>query len=87
MRSVRCIVRRVNETYGVPMTYGDDLVDAIQARCTEVETGARNVDHILNRTLLPQLAGEFLTRMAEGGTIQAVHINVGQGGAFQYALT
>ena len=81
------IVRRVNETYGVPMTYGDDLVDAIQARCTEVETGARNVDHILNRTLLPQLAGEFLTRMAEGGTIQAVHINVGQGGAFQYALT
>ncbi len=81
------IVRRVKETYGVPLTYGDELVDAIAARCTEVETGARNVDHILNRTLLPQLAGEFLSRMADGKKIEAVRINVDAAGAFSYALT
>lgn len=84
---LRKIVKRVAANYGVPMTYGDELVDAIAARCTEVETGARNVDHILNRTLLPQLAGEFLSRMADGGKIQAVHVNVGPDGAFSYALT
>lgn len=84
---LRKIVRRVEETYGVPLTYGDELVNAIGARCTEVETGARNVDHILNRTLLPQLAGAFLERMAAGGAITAVSVGVGADGAFTYNLT
>ena len=30
------------------------------ARCTEVESGARNVDHILTRTLLPEISREVL---------------------------
>ena len=41
------------------------LVDAIKARCTEVESGARNVDHILTRTLLPEISREVLG--AHGG--------------------
>ena len=84
---LRKIVRRVDESYGVPMTFGDDLVSAIAARCTEVETGARNVDHILNKTLLPQMAGEFLSRMADGGAIQSVAVAVAPDGAFSYTLT
>ncbi len=81
------IVRRVQETYGVPLTYGEELVDAIGARCTEVETGARNVDHILNRTLLPELAKEFLSHMADGEEVHSVSVGVGQDGAFAYTLT
>ena len=42
------------------------LITAIADRCTEVESGARNVDHILTRTLLPELSTEFLSRMAAG---------------------
>jgi type VI secretion system protein VasG len=81
------IVRRIDATYGVPMKYGEDLVDAISARCTEVETGARNIDHILNRTLLPALAKEFLSRMADGLAIENVEIGVGPDGDFTYGLT
>jgi len=81
------IVKRVSESYGIPMTYGDELVDAIGARCTEVETGARNVDHILNRTLLPELAGEFLTRMADGDTVNGVAVGIDANGAFTYTLS
>jgi len=36
--------------------------EQIVARCTEVETGARNIDHIVNKTLLPQIATEILMR-------------------------
>ena len=36
--------------------YDEALVDAVLARCTEVDSGARNVDHILNGTLLPEIA-------------------------------
>ncbi|MDR2852057.1 MAG: type VI secretion system ATPase TssH, partial [Burkholderiaceae bacterium] len=36
------------------------LVEAVLARCTEVDSGARNVDHILNGTLLPEIAEAVL---------------------------
>lgn len=78
------IVRRVREHYGAPMTYSKELVDAIGARCTEVATGARNVDHILSRTLQPEMAKEFLARMADGQTIQRVHVTTDADGRFAY---
>lgn len=34
-------------------------------RCTEVDSGARNVDNILNSTVLPSLATEILVALAE----------------------
>jgi len=81
------IARRVEEQYGATFTYGPAVVDAIAARCTEVETGARNVDHILNRTVLPEMAAEFLSRMAEGKTISGVDVGVDPDGNFQYLLS
>ena len=65
---------------------GQEVVDAILERCREVETGARNVDHILNRTLLPELAAQFLASMAEGEEIGNVNIDVGESGTFTYSL-
>ena len=54
------------------------------ARCTEVESGARNVDNILTGTLLPELAREVLVRMAEGKGIENITVKVGPAGEFVY---
>jgi len=81
------IVKRVDRNYGAPFTYGDDVVDAIAARCTEVETGARNVDHILNKTLLPELAGEFLTRLMDAQPVTEVRVGIDADGGFRYELS
>ena len=67
-------------------TYDDAVVAEIARRCKEVESGARNVDHILTRTLLPEMSGEFLARMATGGAISRVHVGVGDGGTFRYEI-
>jgi type VI secretion system protein VasG len=45
-------------------SYDEALVDAVLARCTEVDSGARNVDNILNGTLLPEIAEAVLAKMA-----------------------
>ena len=58
----------------------------IAGRCKEVESGARNIDHIISRTLLPELSSEFLSRMAEGGSIESVHIGVDKTGNFAYEI-
>ncbi len=81
------VERRVRDNYKATFGYTPAVVEAIAERCQEVHTGARNVDHILSRTLLPELAAEFLGRMAEGGVIAQVQVDVESGGGFDYALS
>ncbi|MBN1005370.1 type VI secretion system ATPase TssH [Amphritea pacifica] len=59
------LVQRLASSQKLVLNYTDRVVETIALRCTEVETGARNIDHILNGTLLPQIATEVLERMTE----------------------
>lgn len=81
------IGKRIYKNYKAPFSYSDELVDTIKQRCTEVQSGARNVDHILSRTLLPELSSEFLSRMAEGHTVNKVHVSSDEAGNFVYELS
>ncbi len=76
--------QRVMEAYQSDFLWGQDVVDTISARCTETSSGARNVEKILSRTLLPELSAEVLSRLADGTTIQAVRIGVDDEGRFYY---
>ncbi len=78
------IGKRLMENHGAVFTYDDSVVNEISGRCKEVESGARNVDHILTRTVLPEMSGEFLARMAEGSAISKVHVSVSDTGNFAY---
>jgi type VI secretion system protein VasG len=78
--------RRVEENYQAQFSYDSELVNTIASRCKEVESGARNIDHIISRTLLPALSAEFLSRMAEGGSIESVRLGVDASGGFVYDI-
>jgi type VI secretion system protein VasG len=80
------IATRLNENHGAEFTYDSKVVDEIAGRCKEVESGARNVDHILTRTLLPEMSGEFLSKMAQSASISRVNVTVGDGGQFKYEI-
>ncbi len=80
------INKRLKETYGVPLEYGPELPQAIAARCTEVESGARNIENILNRTLLPELSGQILGKRAEGSDITKVAVGIAEDGSFRYTI-
>ncbi|HYP53652.1 MAG TPA: AAA family ATPase, partial [Pyrinomonadaceae bacterium] len=81
------IGKRLDENHGAQFTYDDAVVDEIANRCKEVESGARNVDHILTRTLLPEMSGEFLARMASGEPVARAHVSVAEGGRFGYEIS
>jgi type VI secretion system protein VasG len=81
------VAQRMKENHKAQFSYSDDLVASIAGRCKEVESGARNVDHILTRSLLPEMSQEFLTRMAAGERIARVHVSVDDKGAFRYAIS
>jgi type VI secretion system protein VasG len=81
------IGKRLDENHGTAFSYDDAVIAEIANRCKEVESGARNVDHILTRSLLPEMSGEFLSRMASGESVAKVHVSVGDGGKFQYEVS
>jgi type VI secretion system protein VasG len=81
------IRQRVRETYRVGFEYDPALVDSIAARCTESASGARNIEHILSRTLLPQLSAEVLSRLAEGQTIGGISVGLAADSSFAYTVT
>ena len=84
---LRSIGKRVLETYGTPFTFDDTVPDTVVARCREVESGARNIDNILSRSLLPELSSLLLTRMASGDSIRRVNVGIDSAtGNFQYDL-
>ncbi|WP_435020405.1 type VI secretion system ATPase TssH [Tundrisphaera sp. TA3] len=77
---------RMKENHKAAFSYDDAVVDAISSRAREVESGARNVDHILTRSLLPDLSREFLARMAEARPIASVRVGVDDAGSFTYDI-
>ena len=78
------IQRRLQETHKIALTHGDDVIDEVARRCTEVESGARNVDNILTNTMLPEISRRILTRMAEREKPDPIHVTIGADGAFVY---
>jgi len=81
------IEQRFMGNHRVALSYGEDLIAAIAARCTEVDTGARNVDHIITNTLLPELSGELLKRMAVDEPCTNIRIYLDRKGGFAYKST
>ncbi|MTV40794.1 type VI secretion system ATPase TssH [Duganella radicis] len=80
------IERRIAVNHKAEFSYDEALVEAVLARCTEVDSGARNVDNILNGTLLPEIAESVLTRMAEGAAISKIKVSANKQGQFKYSV-
>ncbi|ABC38030.1 type VI secretion system ATPase TssH [Burkholderia thailandensis] len=80
------IRRRIEANHKAAFEWDESLVDAVLARCTEVDSGARNVDHILNGTLLPEIAEHVLSRIADGEAIARIAARAAETGEFEYTV-
>ncbi|MFC5473585.1 type VI secretion system ATPase TssH [Paraherbaspirillum soli] len=80
------IQKRIAVNHKAEFSYDEPLVEAVLARCTEVDSGARNVDNILNGALLPEIAETVLAKMAEGGSIAKIKVSASKQGQFKYAI-
>jgi len=79
------IKKRVEANHGVPFDYSDAVVDQVVARCQDPESGGRVIDAILTNTVLPTISVEYLQRLASGGEIRRVALDV-KDADFTYAF-
>jgi type VI secretion system protein VasG len=73
------VKKRLAENRGIAVTFDPSVGDLIASRCTEVQSGARVVESILNQTLLPELSRELLERIADGRTADKLAVSVADG--------
>ena len=77
---------RLQASQKMRFEYTDAVVEQITKRCTEVETGARNIDHIINRTLLPEISTEILQRLGDEQQSSALKVDIAGDGSFAYTF-
>ena len=70
------ITARLEQQYITKVSYSENLIKLLLSRCTEVDSGARNVDNILNSFVLPALATQILLGLAEQKMPQHIFIDV-----------
>ena len=80
------VATRVRSSYRAGFEWDPVLIDTIAARCTENASGARNIENILSRTLLPELSTRVLALLADGVKIEHIRVGVNSEGAFDYAI-
>ena len=73
---------RLRASHRIETTFAPELVDTLARRCTESETGARNVEHLLRGSLLPAVARELLQRLVAERV--PTHLHVGLTGEGQW---
>ncbi|MBZ0134874.1 MAG: type VI secretion system ATPase TssH [Planctomycetes bacterium] len=80
------IARQMHATHNMALNFDPKVITTIAERCKEVETGARNIDHIIRGTLLPQMSTNLLQKMSEGDLPEKLDVSIGETGEFAFAF-
>jgi type VI secretion system protein VasG len=84
--NMKRIEKRVAGNYGAGFEWDDGLLDRLTARCTETASGARNIENILKRGLLADLAELLLARRAEGMEVATIRVRAGDDRDYEIEL-
>ena len=80
---LRKLGKRIQESHNIETVFQEELIEDLAARCTEAETGARNVDHILRSTLTPMIAQGLLEKMAADEEPTGIEVSIAPSGEWR----
>ncbi|KAA0998902.1 type VI secretion system ATPase TssH [Paraburkholderia panacisoli] len=78
------LAARFERNHHAPLTWDDAFARTITERCKEVDSGARNVDHILTQSVLPELAREVLERISVAEPFGGVQLGLDTAGGITF---
>ncbi len=77
---------RLTATHKMAFVADDAVYDLIASRCTQVDVGARNIDHIIDQNVLPELSRQLLEKMASEEMPASVTMGANDAGEFAYTF-
>jgi type VI secretion system protein VasG len=81
------IKKRLLQNRKMEVTFDKKVIDDIAESCTRAETGARNIDAIIDRKLAPEISSQMLTFMAEGNEPDKLMVSKAKDGSFKYKFS
>ena len=79
--------KRLKQNQALVFDYDDTVVAQITSRCHDVESGARNIDHIVNKTLLPLISTRILSNIGNETEFTNLQLRIGDNGEFEVSLS
>ncbi len=79
--------KRLRQNQALDFDYDDQVVEQIAARCKDIESGARNIDHIVNKTLLPLISTQILGAIGEETDYSGLRLSMNDKREFDARLT
>jgi len=81
----------LEKSHKISLCYGETLVEEIARQCVErrsfqKDSGARNIDHVLTETLIPDISERLLMAMADRRRINEIHVETGGAKGFRYYI-
>ncbi|HFQ5289969.1 TPA: type VI secretion system ATPase TssH [Vibrio vulnificus] len=80
------VSRRLQSHHKLSLSYEEGLVEFVLGNCRLAETGARNIDAVINRQLLPQLSTQLLVHDKDDSHTQ-IAVSVDEQGTLTYAFS
>ncbi|HVG57806.1 MAG TPA: AAA family ATPase, partial [Hyalangium sp.] len=78
---------RLHASHRIKTEFAPEVIEEFARRCTDMDAGARNVDHVLRASLMPQLSRELLEQLASGSTPTHLHVGLSPSGEWDLAFT
>lgn len=75
--------KRLKSSQKLQLSYTNDVIETIASRCTDVESGARNIDHIVNKSLLPKISTHILEKMGDADEYSEIQLAIDENGQFK----
>ena len=79
--------KRLKQNQKLELIYGDEVIDQIASRCTDVDSGARNIDHIVNKSLLPKISTEILSKIGDENDYSKLNLSVDDNSQFSVSFS
>ncbi|MBS9968180.1 type VI secretion system ATPase TssH [Vibrio alginolyticus] len=80
------VSQRLQSHHKLSLSYEESLVEFVLGNCRLAETGARNIDAVINRQLLPQLSTQLLVHNKDDSHTQ-IEVSVDEQGTLNYAFS
>ncbi|WP_038893424.1 type VI secretion system ATPase TssH [Vibrio owensii] len=80
------VSQRLQSHHKLSLSYEESLVEFVLGNCRLAETGARNIDAVINRQLLPQLSTQLLVHDKDDSHTQ-IEVSVDEQGTLTYAFS
>ena len=80
------LTRRLEASHRIAASFAPQLVDSLVGKCTEAETGARNVEHVIRGTLMPTLSRSLLEKLSAGERPSRLAVGLDGAGEFTVEL-